>query len=148
MASSNLKGRWKNMLSRCRNPNTNRYYIYGGRGIKVCQRWHKFKNFAADMGSTYRPGLTLNRIDNDKGYSPSKCNWITPARQMRNTSSNVWVDTPAGRMCLKDAAAWGGIRWLTLRNRIVSGWPKENWFDPVTNGGDRRSSAFQSKSAS
>src|SRR5215471_9264875 len=99
MASKGLRAIWHNMLTRCYSPKHNRYHHYGGRGIAVCKRWHKFKHFAADMGATYQHGLSLNRIDNDKGYEPGNCDWVTPAQQMRNTSRTVWVDTPAGRMC-------------------------------------------------
>ena len=74
---------WNSMLERCNNPNNKRYCDYGGRGIKVCERWMDFKNFIADMG--FRPkGLTLERINNDKGYSPSNCKWDTGENQARN----------------------------------------------------------------
>jgi hypothetical protein len=77
-------GSWFNMKQRCLNHNNPAYKNYGGRGITVCERWMKFKNFLEDMGE--RPeGKTLDRIDNDGNYEPSNCKWSTPKEQANNT---------------------------------------------------------------
>lgn len=75
---------WTNMVQRCTNPRNPAWDDYGGRGITVCDRWrHDFAAFLADMGE--RPeGLTLDRIDNDRGYSPDNCRWTTWTVQRRN----------------------------------------------------------------
>ena len=74
---------WSSMKDRCLNKNNHAYPIYGGRGVTVCERWLKFENFYADMGD--RPdGLTLDRRNNDAGYSPSNCRWATRIEQARN----------------------------------------------------------------
>jgi hypothetical protein len=66
------------MLARCRNPNTKAFKNYGGRGIKVCKAWHKYEAFRDwALASGYQDNLTIDRIDNDKGYTPSNCQWIT-----------------------------------------------------------------------
>lgn len=77
---------WNNMMNRCRNKNSQDYKYYGGRGIKVCDRWFKFWNFVEDMGE--RPEKhTLDRIDNDIGYCPENCRWVDRSTQSLNVRS-------------------------------------------------------------
>lgn len=71
------------MRQRCNNPNSKVYVHYGGRGIKVCKRWQRFENFHQDMGDVPL-GLTLERVDNNKGYSAGNCVWATQQDQVRN----------------------------------------------------------------
>ena len=74
---------WRAMIQRCDNPKNNRFFAYGGRGIRVCQEWYKFENFLADMGE--RPnGKSIDRIDVDLDYCKSNCKWSTPKEQANN----------------------------------------------------------------
>lgn len=77
---------WDGMKQRCGNPNYHRFDEYGGRGIKVCDRWLKFENFLADMGEKPRDGQrwSIDRIDNDGNYEPGNCRWATVSTQNRN----------------------------------------------------------------
>lgn len=75
---------WASMKRRCLNPNTRYYERYGGRGITVCERWMSFKNFIQDMGPKPSPDLTLDRTDNNRGYSLDNCRWATRTVQQAN----------------------------------------------------------------
>lgn len=75
---------WGGMIQRCTNPKAKYYNDYGGRGIDVCERWRKFENFFADVGFRPAPGLTLDRIENNKNYEPGNVRWATRSTQQRN----------------------------------------------------------------
>lgn len=81
---SRVYSTWINMMQRCHNPNNPRYADYGGRGITVSQDWHNFENFKRDMGEPLEPKLTIDRVDNNKGYFKENCVWSTRLENARN----------------------------------------------------------------
>lgn len=112
---------WTGLRERCFNPRHQGYSNYGGRGITVCPQWNSFEQFQADMGE--RPfGMSIDRIDNDKGYEPTNCRWATPVQQMRNrrTSWHVFdvndesisFAEAARTLAMSESAFYGHIRKL------------------------------------
>lgn len=99
---------WATMVQRCTNPNDRAYANYGARGIKVCRRWMSFENFFADMGEP-APEQSLERANNDKGYSPNNCYWASRAEQARNKRSTVRVCVDGTEMVLTDALRLLGV---------------------------------------
>lgn len=112
------------MKQRVTNPNVPNADSYGGRGIDMDPRWEDFQTFLSDMGE--RPaGMTLDRIDNDRGYWKDNCRWATKAEQMSNTRRSVLL-TFEGRT--QNAKAWAterGLNYNTVLGRYRAGWPIE-----------------------
>lgn len=85
MSNHKLYGTWRQMIQRCTNKNHKSYKEYGEKGIAVCLEWLDINNFINDMYSTFQDGLTLDRKNNNLGYSPTNCRWATRNIQARNT---------------------------------------------------------------
>lgn len=118
---------WASMLERCQKPTHHAYARYGGRGIAVCDRWASeggYTRFLDDMGR--RPdGLSLDRIDNDSGYSPENCRWATRKTQGLNRSTNVMLTHNGKTMPVSEWSLSVGLTDGTLRERLRRGWEVE-----------------------
>jgi hypothetical protein len=115
---------WASMLSRCRNPKNIEFHNYGGRGIKVCNRWKRFENFLADMGE--RPkGMTLDRINGDRNYEPLNCRWATLREQGNNSRRNHWLEWNGSRKTVAQWAETLQVRPYVLYKRLYRGWTIE-----------------------
>lgn len=121
---SKIHGVWNGMIQRCTNTNSASYEDYGARGITVCERWRQFANFYADMGESN--GLTLERIDNNGGYSRENCRWATRQEQGQNKRNNVFIFHLGHTKTLTQWAREYGISDNLLRTRFVyGGWTIE-----------------------
>lgn len=112
-----LNAIYSGMMQRCYNKKNKSFKHYGGRGIKVCERWKRsFVLFALDMGNPPK-GMSLDRIENDKDYCPENCKWSTQKEQTRNTRANVMVKWHGKEMCLSELAEFLGINYFSLHSR-------------------------------
>lgn len=113
---------WRAMKERCGNPKTNSFHRWGGRGIRVCERWQSsFENFLADMGEK-PPGLTVDRIDNDGDYEPGNCRWATRQQQAKNRSTARLLTFEGTTASLTDWAHRTGLHKVVIFNRLAAGW--------------------------
>lgn len=112
---------WRNMCSRCTNPRNASFAHYGERGIEVCAAWvDDYDQFVSDMGEA-PTGMTLDRINNDLGYSKSNCRWATLTEQLNNQRRNVRVTAFGKTQTLGQWAAELSMRYDTLWRRLSRG---------------------------
>jgi len=125
---SRLYSVWANMKDRCENKNNHAYESYGGRGIKVCDEWQDFRNFLEwSLTNGYKEAAsrgkcTLDRRENDRGYEPSNCHWVTMKEQGNNRRTNHMLTFNGKTMSLAQWAEELNISKSTLCNRIARGW--------------------------
>jgi hypothetical protein len=115
---------WKVMRHRCSCPTNKKYYMYGAKGVTVCQRWQSFKNFWTDMGPKPTPHHSIDRFPNKTGnYEPGNCRWATPKEQASNTSQNVIYEVDGVSKTLADWAILLDVHPCVIQNRIkLWGW--------------------------
>lgn len=117
---------WKSMRERCNNPNSNRRSVYFDRGISICSEWNDFsafRNWALNNG--YSDSLTIDRINNDKGYSPENCRWSTVKEQANNRTNNRIIEYKGIKHTLSEWADFVGISSATIWARLNRGWNVE-----------------------
>jgi len=127
---------WLACRNRCNNPNDKGYANYGGRGITVCERWDSLETFLADMGPRPKGG-SLDREDNELGYSPENCRWATNSEQSRNRRSNRYIESWGYNLLLCEWAEISGLNRATISGRIDRGWTPEDAI--ATHSGCKRS---------
>lgn len=125
MSRSKIYNRWFHMIERCRNPQNANYHNYGGRGITVCEEWKNFENYYNDVGEPPFDGAELDRVDNNKGYSPDNCRWVTRTINVRNSRAAKHI-TVFGQT--KTAPEWAEIYHIDYKlflHRLSAGWSAE-----------------------
>lgn len=113
---------WSHIKQRCHNPRSRAYPDYGGRGIKVCDRWlNSFEAFYADMGPHPGRGYSIERKDNDKGYSPDNCVWADWFTQANNRGNSLFIEHGGKRQTVAQWSRETGIPYHQIRNRLNQG---------------------------
>lgn len=119
---------WSCMKERCNNPNNKNYNDYGGRGIKVCDEWNNdyslFKEWAYCNG--FCEGLSIDRIDVNKGYSPDNCRWVDYTTQANNRRNSIYLSYNGETKTLSEWARSTGLNYDTINNRYHSGMSPED----------------------
>lgn len=119
---------WVDMRERCTNPNNKSFSDYGGRGIKVCERWAEFESFFKDMGERPR-GMTLDRWPDKHGnYEPKNCRWATRKQQNRNKTNNLVYTVRGITATLVELVEHFKRDYMLVYRRLVLGWPPERAF--------------------
>lgn len=134
MTNTRLYGIWTGIKDRCYNSKNEHYNRYGERGIVMCDEWNNdfmnFYNWATANG--YRNNLTIDRIDNDKGYEPFNCRWTTMQTQGTNKSNNVLIEINGEEKTISEWSRIAGIDPRTMGIRINRlGWTGEKLLKPA-----------------
>lgn len=124
MRGTLIYGVWNSMKNRCSNPKVKSYPSYGGRGIKVCDRWQKFENFFADMGDRPSPSHSLERRDNNGDYSPENCQWAIHSVQAKNKRNNRFITANGESLHLAEWARRLGCNPAAILARLAAGMPE------------------------
>ncbi len=112
---------WAAMKDRCTNKNHRNFDIYGGNGVRVCDRWMRFKNFLEDMGEKPSPRHTLDRIDSKGDYEPTNCRWADSFVQGQNTSRVKRIEINGETKCLNEWCRHYQLNRATVKSRVRAG---------------------------
>lgn len=130
----NCYTRWQAMKRRCNNPSDKRFSDYGGRGIKVCDRWlESYENFLTDMGLPPEIGYQIDRVDNSLGYSKENCKWVTRIENSRNRRNNRLIEVDGEIKTLSEWAELSGVGREAISARINRGISPKKAMDSSAN---------------
>lgn len=130
---------WDDMKTRCNNPNSHNYKHYGGRGIKICSEWLNFSAFREwSLSHGYADNLTIDRIDNEKGYSPDNCRWVTFKEQANNKRTNHFITYNGETKTIGQWSEATGLTWACIKRRIDAGWNIEKALNTPSKGKPRK----------
>lgn len=131
MAHSDIYAVWCSIKARCDNPKSKSYKDYGGRGISYPKSWKRFECFYRDIGAGYKKGLTINRIDNSKGYSKNNCRWVDMKIQSNNRKNSLLVELNGKILTLSQYCQKLNLNYNTIYYRIKNS--KNTIFNPKNN---------------
>lgn len=142
LSNTRLHKIWHSMYCRCYYKSTNQYKNYGGKGIKVCEEWKHIEGFVNfynwSIANGYKDNLTLDRIDNNKDYSPQNCRWVTYKQQCRNKTNNVYYTFKNETKTSKEWCEIYNISQTTLNDRLKRNWTLEQALTISTKGNHRK----------
>lgn len=137
----NLRKTFNHMKSRCYNKDDKRYYDWGGRGITICDEWlndvNSFFTWAVNNG--YKPGLSIDRIDNDSGYSPENCRWVTLLENNQNRRSSRYFVINGEKKNLQQWCDFYNVSRSMVNKRLSMGWDIEKALTTPKKERDRES---------
>lgn len=121
MVKSRMYRIWARMKARCTNPKSKDFKWYGGKGIKVCDEWNDFNSFYEwSIENGYKDDLTIDRIDNSKGYCPDNCRWVDMEKQHRNTTRVRLIEYNGIVKTIREWSEFFNIGYFCMKKRIMS----------------------------
>lgn len=130
MSNTRLYRIWNHMKERCEKPYSKIYKHYGGRGISICDEWHDFETFKdLALKNGYSDDLTIERKDNENGYSPDNCKWATMTEQANNKRNNIRITVDGETKTINQWANALGVNKSAIRLRLENGWSD---YDAIT----------------
>lgn len=128
-AHTDMYNVWSTMKERCYNENSKAYKNYGGRGIKLSLEWQDYTNFHNDMVLTYKKGLSIERVDNNKNYSKENCIWAGSIAQANNTKRNRIVELNGEKDTLVRMCKKYNVDYIVMQSRLYKGWSVKEAFE-------------------
>jgi hypothetical protein len=125
MSYTRIHSIWRNMKKRCSDPNSNRHSSYFDKNITVCDKWLTFEGFYEDMAEGYADNLSIDRLDNSKGYYKENCRWATATEQTNNQTRNKIIEVDGIKDTLANICRAYNVNYKMARDRLLEGWTTE-----------------------